>query len=213
MFKKIDKEILFGGVFGIIAVLATIGEMIANGVSVATILGATKDISGTLVAVMVFIIAVKHLFIKKKMDFDSVFETEMEKVTEKYAPILVKDESTVGRYNIASNLDSILGNETGSYHTLFDMDKRSITFNVTKTVFMGKSKDSFDDQQKLISTRIASKLEKSSDIVEKAETTPKGVKITFKEELQTNDDAIALAEIIDCVILLFFVEYKKGTNK
>ena len=213
MFKKIDKEILFGGVFGIIAVLATIGEMIANGVSVATILGATKDISGTLVAVMVFIIAVKHLFIKKKMDFDSVFETEMEKVTEKYAPILVKDESTVGRYNIASNLDSILGNETGSYHTLFDMDKRSITFNVTKTVFMGKSKDSFDDKQKLISTRIASKLEKSSDIVEKAETTPKGVKITFKEELQTNDDAIALAEIIDCVILLFFVEYKKGTNK
>ena len=213
MFKKIDKEILFGGVFGIIAVLATIGEMIANGVSVATILGATKDISGTLVAVMVFIIAVKHLFIKKKMDFDSVFETEMEKVTEKYAPILVKDESTVGRYNIASNLDSILGNETGSYHTLFDMDKRSITFNVTKTVFMGKSKESFDDKQKLISTRIASKLEKSSDIVEKAETTPKGVKITFKEELQTNDDAIALAEIIDCVILLFFVEYKKGTNK
>ena len=87
------------------------------------------------------------------MDFDSVFETEMEKVTEKYAPILVKDESTVGRYNIASNLDSILGNETGSYHTLFDMDKRSITFNVTKTVFMGKSKESFDDKQKLISTR------------------------------------------------------------
>ena len=29
MFKKIDKEILFGGILGIIAIVAAIGEMIA----------------------------------------------------------------------------------------------------------------------------------------------------------------------------------------
>ena len=77
---------------------------------------------------------------------------------------------------------------------------------------MGKSKDSFDDKQKAISSRIAAKLEKSYDIIDKAEITPKGVKVTFKNELQTNDDAIAFAEIIDCVILLHVVEYKKESR-
>ena len=69
MFKKIDKEIVFGGIFGIIAVVAATGEMIISGISVATILSATKDIAGTLVAVMVFIIAIKHLFVKKTTGF------------------------------------------------------------------------------------------------------------------------------------------------
>ena len=210
MLKKIDTEVLLGGIFGIIAIGAAIGEMIVNGISPATILGATKDIAGTVVAVMVFVIAVKHLFVKKPTDFDGVFEEEMNKVLDKYSPILVKDESVVGRYNIASNLDSILGNETGAYHTVFEANSRTeITFNISKTVFMGKSKESFDDKQKAISARISAKLKESFKIIDKAEYTPKGVKVTFKNTLQTNDDAVTLAEIIDSTILLYFVEYKK----
>ena len=136
---------------------------------------------------------------------------EMEKVISKYSPILIKDENVAGRYNIASNLDSILGKEAGAYHTMFDFNRRSdIAFNVSKTVFMGKSKDSFDDIQKGISARIASKLKDSFDIIEKTETTSKGIKVVFSRELKTNEDAIILAEIVDCTILLFFVEYRKG---
>ena len=132
MFKKIDKEILFGGIFGIIAIVATAGEMIANGISIATIFGAIKDIAGTLVAVMVFIIAVRHLFVKKVTDFNGVFEAEMEKIIAKYAPIISKDSAVAGRYNIASNLDSILGKEEGAYHTMFDANsKTSISFNIS----------------------------------------------------------------------------------
>ncbi len=82
MFKKIDKEILFGGIFGIIAIVAAVGEMIANGVSDSTILGATKDIAGTLVGVMVFIIAIKHLFVKKATDFYGVFHEVIKKQME-----------------------------------------------------------------------------------------------------------------------------------
>ena len=114
MFKKIDKEILFGGIFGIIAIVAAVGEMIANGVSAATVLGAVKDIAGTLVAVMVSIIAVRHLFVKKATDFDDVFNAEMEKIVTKYSPIISKDNNVAGRYKIVSNLDSILGKETGA---------------------------------------------------------------------------------------------------
>ena len=210
MFKKIDKEIFFGGIFGIIAIVAAIGEMIANGVSVATIMGATKDIAGTLVAVMVFIIAIKHLFVKKAADFDSAFYFEMEKIIKKYSPIIAKDATVAGRYNIASNLDSIFGKETGAYHVMFEFNSReSIGFSISKTVFMGKTKDSFDDLQQKIATQIGSKLKDSFEIIEKYEINAKGVKIIFKDSLKTCADAVQLAEIVDCTILLYFVEYKK----
>jgi len=67
-----------------------------------------------LVAVMVFIIAVRHLFVKTATDFDGVFNAEMGKIITKYSPIISKDNNVAGRYNIASNLDSILGKETGA---------------------------------------------------------------------------------------------------
>ncbi len=210
MFKKIDKEILFGGIFGIIAIVAAIGEMIANGISASTVLGTVKDIAGTVVAVMVFIIAVRHLFIRKATDFDGIFKAEMEKIIIKYSPIISKDDNVAARYKIATNLDSILGKEAGAYHTMFDINSRtSIVFNISKTVFMGKSKDSFDDIQQAISTQIGSKLKDSFDIIDKFEITSKGVKLIFKEALKTNEDAVQLAAIVDCAILLYFVEYKK----
>ena len=210
MFKKIDKEILFGGIFGIIAIVAAIGEMVANGISISTILGAIKDIAGTLVAVMVFIIAIKHLFVKKAADFDQVFYDEMENIVKKYSPIIEKDNVIANRYNIASNLDSILGKEAGAYHTMFELSsKNDITFNISKTVFMGKSKDSFDNLQQKIATKIGSKIKDSFDFVDKFEVTAKGVKFIFTHELKTNIDAVQLAELVDCTLLLYFIEYKK----
>lgn len=211
MLKKIDKEVLFGGIFGVLAILATLGEMIANGLSAATVLGAVKDISGTVVAVMVFVVAVRHLFVKKATDFDGTFKAEMEKVINKYSPILTKDLSVTGRYNIASNLDAILGKETGAYHTVFEMTNRTeISFHISKTVFMGRSKESFEEKQQGIATRIGAKLQKSFERIQGCETTAKGLRVCFDGALETNDDAVMLAEIVDCVILLYLVEYKKA---
>lgn len=210
MFKKIDKEVLFGGIFGIIAIGAALGEMIAGGISLESVLGTIKDIAGTLVAVMVFIVAIKHLLVRKPADFDGVFAAEMEKVISKYSPILAKDESVKGRYKIASNLDSIVGKEPGAYYTMFDAVRRNeIQFNISKTVFMGKSKEAFDELQQKISTQIGAKIKDSFEMVDSYEITSKGVKLNFAYELKTNDDALQLAEIVDCVILLYFIEYRK----
>ena len=210
MFRKIDKEILFGGIFGILAVAATVGEMIANGISAATVWGAVKDIAGTIVAIMVFIVAVKHLFVKKARDFNTAFSTEMEKVIKKYSPIIEADGKVLGRYNIASNLDSIVGKESGAYHTMFELVGRSdISFNISKTVFKGRSSDSFDEMQRSISLAIGSKIKDSFDLVDRYELTSKGVKIIFTHELQTSEEAMLLAEIVDYALLLYFVEYKK----
>ena len=210
MFRKIDKEILFGGIFGILAVVATVAEMIANGISASTIWGAVKDIAGTIVAIMVFIVAVKHLFVKKAKDFNAAFASEMEKVIRKYSPIIEADQKVVGRYNIASNLDSIVGKESGSYHTMFELVGRNdISFNVSKTVFKGRSSDSFEEMQRSISLGIGSKIKDSFDLVDRFELTSKGVKIIFTHELQTNQEAVLLAEIVDYALLLYFVEYRK----
>lgn len=210
MLKKINKEVLFGGIFGIIAIIAALGEMIANGFSIGTVLATVKDIAGTLVAVMVFIIAIKHLFVKKPTDFNGIFTAEMEKVISKYSPILIKSKDAIGRYNIASNLDSIVGKETGAYHTMFDIvSRKEITFHISKTVFMGKSKESFDELQQKISTQIGSKIKNSFEIVDSFEINSKGVKFNFVNELKTNDDAIQLAELVDCVVFLYFIEYRK----
>ena len=54
MFKKIENEVKFGALFGIIAIVAIVGEMVSNGISSSTIWGAIKDIAGTIVAILLF---------------------------------------------------------------------------------------------------------------------------------------------------------------
>ena len=68
MRKVIDKigfETLFGGLFGLIAIIAIICEMAVAGFDAASIAGGIKDIASTIVIVMVFAIAIKN-FIKNQ---------------------------------------------------------------------------------------------------------------------------------------------------
>ena len=90
MYKKIDKEILFGGIFGIIAVVAAIGEMIANGVSAATMLGTAKDIAGTLVAVMVLGFAMNKILSNDEKNLSKVLSKELQLFESNYSPLIFK---------------------------------------------------------------------------------------------------------------------------
>ena len=55
MEKNETKEKVFELVFGVIAIVAAIGEAIANGLNASSILGAIKDVSGTLIIVVLFV--------------------------------------------------------------------------------------------------------------------------------------------------------------
>lgn len=90
MAKKFDKEVLFGGIFGIIAVVAAIGEMIANGLSTAAILGAAKDIAGTLVAVMVFAFAIKKIIGNNNKSLSKILTQELDSFEKNYSPLIFK---------------------------------------------------------------------------------------------------------------------------
>jgi hypothetical protein len=64
--KKIGIETLWGGLFGIIAITAALVEMASNGLMSGSVAGAIKDISGTMVTVMVLLFAVRNLLPRKE---------------------------------------------------------------------------------------------------------------------------------------------------
>ena len=215
--KRIDfgeydtLEKIGGGILGIVAIGATIAEMILGGIDAASIAGAIKDIAGTLIVVMVLLVALKQLVPKKTQDFKGVFDEEMDKILLKYNPLIEKDESKEGRYNIASRIDAICDNNTGKFHTLFDFDyKNELTFVVSKTLFMGRTEKDFSEMQKNIVGAITAKITRDYDIVDKRwKSTPTGFKLNFVHELNSREEAIQAAEIVDTIILLYIAEYKK----
>lgn len=73
--KGMSKEIVFGAIFGTIAIIAIICEMAFDGFSKEAIAGGIKDISGTVVAVLVFLSAWIALHPRKAKTFD--FESEL----------------------------------------------------------------------------------------------------------------------------------------
>lgn len=211
-FGKFDAlEKIGGGLLGAVAIVAAIAELILGGVDASSIAGAIKDIAGTLIVVMVLLAALKHLVPKKAKNFEEAFENEMVKVLLKYKPIIAKDSSKDGRYNIASRIDAIYDNNTGEFHTLFDFNyKNEIIFVVSKTLFMGRSKEDFSPMQKEIIHSITSKVTRDYEIVnDDWRSTSNGFKLTFSHELSTAEDAVKAAEIIDTIILLYIAGYKK----
>jgi len=102
MFKKLDFETKVGGLFGIIAIIATIVEMNLAGFTPEAITGGIKDIAGTIVIVLIFVFAARHLFDKRpKETFENVLSEELSQWEKRNSPLVLKatdypriDEST-----------------------------------------------------------------------------------------------------------------------
>ena len=131
-FKRLDREVLWGGIFGLIAVLAIIAEMIIGKFDGASIAGGIKDVAGTIVAVMIFIFAAKTIFKKEDASFNAVFAEEMEKIETKYTPLLRKAEdggderrarkflNTV-RYELSTHIEALVDGEAKSYASFLNL--------------------------------------------------------------------------------------------
>ncbi len=210
---KLDiQEKVWGGIFGGIAIIAAIAEMFFNGIDAAAVAGTIKDVFGTLIVIVLFITFIRQIP-KKAKDFKGIFKAEMEKNIAKYSPLIAIDSDIEGRYKIASRLDAIYDNNPGAYHAFFDFDyETKIEFYISKTVFYGRggSDDEFDELQGRIVSDVSRKIEKNfGEIVSECSKSDKGIKITFKNSLSSNEDAVKAAEIVDNVMLLLIAEYKK----
>ena len=82
LFKKIDKEKMFTGLFGLVAIVAIIFEMAFANFDQGSIAGAIKDIAGTLLDAAMLFVALNVFLPKKKTNegFEENFEEEMKKL-------------------------------------------------------------------------------------------------------------------------------------
>lgn len=94
MNKEEFQEKFWGGVFGVIAIAAAIGEAFANGISLSTILGAVKDVSGTLVVVVLLVTFIKQLPRKLKNTAE-ILEQYVENWGVDNAPLIFKAQGYV----------------------------------------------------------------------------------------------------------------------
>lgn len=209
--KKIETETWLGAIFGIIAIVAIGFEMYLDGFSAMAIAGGVKDIAGTVVAVLLFLFAMSQIKVKNKKGFDVVFEKEMGKLVEKYSPVIQKyaemeDGANANnvRYDIARKLDCISGKESGASHLFFRCTKggpTSIVFTVRRAVF--------GENTELVAARLQRKIEKMfAEYIQDVKTGTDEVQISFNRKMGNDQDAVVLAEIVDCVLLICIAEYR-----
>jgi hypothetical protein len=99
------KEKLWGGIFGLIAILAAVAEMFLNGLSTASILGAVKDVSGTLVVVVLLIAVIRSLIPPKyKMPFEERLEAALIKWQSENSNLIVKKPNSDGNSHYGFSL-------------------------------------------------------------------------------------------------------------
>lgn len=91
MDKMEFQEKVWGGIFGIVAIIAAIAEAIVSGVSVASVLGAIKDVSGTLIVAVLLITFIKQLPRRPKNLLEKL-ENEVEEWGKRNAPLIFKAE-------------------------------------------------------------------------------------------------------------------------
>jgi hypothetical protein len=138
MWNKIDAETKIGGFFGLIAFVAILVEMSALNFSAEAVSGGIKDMAATMVAIMVLVVAVRKLRPRKEVEtFHSTLEKGMERMCQKYSPLLNRamvdensDESTqkllkdTYRYNLLTQLELLLSGKK-SVEELNDQGSKS----------------------------------------------------------------------------------------
>lgn len=104
---KIDvQEKIWGGIFGVVAVLAAVAETMSTGISAASLFGMIKDISGTLVVVVVMVALARLLVPKKEaVSFEERLETALSNWQNANSNMIIRNEA----------MDAKVGNETRYY--------------------------------------------------------------------------------------------------
>ena len=144
--EKLDiKEKVWGGIFGIIAVVAAIGEMIANGISTPTVLSALKDVSGTLVVVVVMVAVVSLLSTKKHpLSFEDRLKSALIEWIDEHSNMIVRTTklpkghendfgmsmtTDINRFYNNEILKSDSGNGVGRFMRLTEIDAKRYAKN------------------------------------------------------------------------------------
>ncbi len=88
--STIDLDTKLGGIFGVVAMIAIGSEVYLGGFSVASCVAGVKDASGTLVSLMVFLVAVKTLVSERPKNFTEDITNRLDVFEMEYLPLIFK---------------------------------------------------------------------------------------------------------------------------
>lgn len=224
---KLDfKEKIWGGIFGVVAIFAALGEMIVNGISTASVLAAIKDISGTLVVVVLLVTVVKSLLPKKnKKDFSERLEIALDEWRENNANLIAKDDKSDGssdKYGLSmkTDMNAFYGESgTGKLGVFFRMPVFSsdvwekggidIEFWLNRGTFFQGRTDLTDEQKDAQLDLLRNKFEKyiALKFTDFCKTSSVGNKVNIKitQPIQQDEDIRKLIELINSMYQAYLV--------
>lgn len=229
--KELDFEVKFAGIFGAIAIIAICIEIILGNFSIDSIIAGIKDLAGTIVAVLVFIIAIKSIKPESNKNFIDYYENKMMMLVKKYNPLLQKSEvsekedlsiqearkakklTTIDRYDLNTNAGALFGDNHGKMARFCEIAKEScnyITFSLNYSMFGYSEKTEINQlNMQVIGQKIRCfvinyiNTHFENNDVDSVEFDVKNldIKVNFKKILNNEEDAEMLVEIIDCVLI------------
>lgn len=137
---KLDiQEKIWGGIFGVIAIIAAIVEMFANGADFASICGMIKDVFGTLVVVIVMVAVAKLISPKKQLvTFEDKLTDALNQWIDDHSNMIVKTAkmpqghendfgmsmtTDINRFYNTEKLKSSSGSGVGRFFRITQIDK------------------------------------------------------------------------------------------
>jgi len=109
LMTKIGYETVFGGLFGIVAIIAIIAEMAIGGFDSASVAGGIKDIASTIVIVMVFIVGIKNVLKNYPKNFTERLTSAMNEWIDENSNMIIRnpkyDEEHKGQGATCYSLD------------------------------------------------------------------------------------------------------------
>lgn len=233
-FKRLDRETLFGGVFGVIAIVAIIVEMVLAGVSAESVTSAIKDIAGTVVSVMVFIIAIKHILkqFKESKSFEDNLKNALDKWHDDHVNMIVRKEKydiehkdqpascySFGlKTNISDFYDNKSTNSTGCFVRMPMLTKENyINGNVLLKFYLNKG--TFYEGVEMSDSELKTAFSKLntlfcgfintnpafSEFATAKEKNPQEINVTIKKPIETVDDIEKLVALIDSMYNAYLV--------
>jgi len=214
--KKDFIEQILGGIFGVVAVIAAICEMCANGISTASILGCIKDVFGTLTIIILFFAIVKDRI--PSGSFRQKFEKSMELVEKNYQPLIkkyvpsenekesfVEKNKKVIRYDILDNIENLFSHAGTGSSRVFEMEAdhpSKITFFV-RAKFFGRDAD-----LEAIADSIDLYLSKyfPDYVISHGKDS---IEVNFPREMVSANDAEEVVSLIDTTIMLYIAKNKR----
>lgn len=229
IFKKdegldnIDK--LLGGIFGIIAILASVIEMILRDFTTEAIVSTIKDVSSVAVVVVLLVAFMKNLPKTPKNIRDSI-EKEMVKIEKAYSPLIRKVEAqdedneakknklekTI-RYEIADDVNALFDVKS-TYHRFFDIQDEhptEIKFAIRKAFFGDSPERPYEPDK--ISKHLMGYMKKNHGECTMNYVPDKDggfVVLYFKGPIETDKEIDDLITIVDDMLFAYVAENKKG---